>query len=343
MDISDFDYELPLDHIAQEPMRPREAANLMVVHKDTGIIEHKKVADFPSFLKSGDVLVVNNTKVFRARLSATVKRNNLLDRRAELFLVRPIGTNSWQCIGKPGKVFSPDARIEIARDFIGTVLEKHDDGTFIVRFPYTKEEVIQKANLSGAVPIPPYIKTIANPDEYQTAYAKVTGSVAAPTAGFHLTANLLHRIQQMGVTIVEITLHVGLGTFLPVKTDTVESHVMHSEWVEISDTSASTINEAKKEGRRVIAIGTTTTRALEGVRNQKSVVRGFSGEVNIFITPGFEFGVIDGLLTNFHLPKSTLILLVSAFAGKETIRRAYELAVEKNYRFYSFGDAMIII
>lgn len=359
MNTSDFDYHLPEALIAQEPMNPREAANLMVVHKDSGSLEFKKIADFPTLLESSDVLVLNNTKVFNARLKAFIKRKNLPDRIAELFLVRPSQSHLqevllqmlpeqsvWVAIGKPGKAFSKDAVVEIAEGFHGTVT-KTSGQTFEITFPYSHDAVIQKANTVGSVPVPPYIKKTPKNEEYQTVYAKVTGSVAAPTAGFHLTPTLLQQIKDKGVTIVEITLHVGLGTFMPVKTDTVDDHEMHSEWVNISEETAEIINKAKQEKRRIIAVGTTTTRALEGVA-EKAIshlhsVISYSGDINIFITPGFEFNIIDGLLTNFHLPKSTLLLLVSAMAGKETIKKAYQEAIDHHYRFYSFGDAMIII
>ncbi len=362
MDIADFDYHLPPELISQEPMNPREKANLMVISKETGAIEHKHIGDLPSLLQPSDILVVNNTKVFRARLSATIHRDNLPDKKAELFLVKPVGP-SWQAIGKPGKAFSPGATVEIANDFKG-IIEKNDNtGTFLITFPLSNDEVIDKANIYGSVPIPPYIKEMPsspdNHDPYQTSYAKVTGSVAAPTAGFHITPHLLEQFKQKDILVIEVTLHVGLGTFLPVKTATVEDHTMHSEFVNLSQETADILNQAKKDGRRIIAIGTTTTRALEGtaqiIHNSVSTVQNgnqhskflsltsYSGDVNIFITPGYTFQVVDGLLTNFHLPKSTLLMLVSAFTGSDTIKNAYKEAVKNRYRFYSFGDAMLII
>lgn len=318
-----FEYVLPLNRIAQMPAVPRESAKLMILDRKTKTIQHKQVADLPDFFKNGDVIIVNNTKVFRARLKSDNK---------ELFLIRPIEKNTWLAIGKK---LHPGMRIEFAANFIAHIVEKLPDGTLHVSF--NQENVIDFANKYGDIPIPPYIKTIPKDNEYQTSYAKYEGSVAAPTAGFHFTPAILETLKQKGVTILEITLHVGLGTFLPIKSETLEEHAIHSEWVSVSNEVAHAITQAKKEKRRIIAVGTTTVRTLEGTN-----ATSHEGDVNLFIQPGYKFKIIDAMVTNFHLPKSTLIVLVSAFADREFILKAYKEAVDHEYRFYSFGDAMLI-
>jgi S-adenosylmethionine:tRNA ribosyltransferase-isomerase len=404
--LDDYYYDLPPELIAQHPKNPREDANLMVLLSDTDKIVHDHVKNFVSYLREGDVVVLNNTKVFKARLKATIKKSDNKTRQVEIFLVKPLRENLfgqhtttlddtipmknpystsesksnkilnqvqddsvsisfnktktfWQAMGKPGKHIHVGTTIHIADDFSGTIQEKFEDGTFVIAFPYEKDLVIAKANTYGSVPTPPYINEQATEAHYQTVYAKHIGSVAAPTAGFHITDNILTQMRAKRVQITEITLHVGLGTFLPIKSSTIEKHIMHNEWVDISKETADTINTAKQEKRRIIAIGTTTVRALEGAyhaqqkfqytksNNQKEEqtffqLQPFTGDVNLFITPGFEFHIVDCLLTNFHLPKSTLLLLVSAFAGKERIQNAYHEAVKNNYRFFSFGDAMFL-
>jgi S-adenosylmethionine:tRNA ribosyltransferase-isomerase len=286
-------------------------------------------------------VVVNNTKVFNARLRATLLPSSA---SVEFFLIRPTTGNTWQAIGKPGKKFQVGTLVTIAPDFTATVIQTSDDGTFTVSFPYPPDQVIAKANIYGLIPIPPYIKKQPKPGDYQTVYAKEEGSVAAPTAGFHLTPTLLSQLKKNHITVLEITLHVGLGTFLPIKTINLEDHVMHSEWVHISESVAHTINEAKRQGRRVIAIGTTTVRALEGISQLNGgSLKEYSGDVNLFIAPGYQFNIIDGLLTNFHLPQSTLLVLVAALAGRTRILNAYREAVDRGYRFYSFGDAMLLL
>lgn len=349
---SDFDYDLPHDRIAQFPANPHESAKLMVLNRTTGAIDHHAVGDLPIFFHKGDVVVVNNTKVFHARLHGTVD-----GKRVEVFLIRPLAGNTWLALGKPGKKILTGATILIADNFACTIIEKNSDGTFIVSFTLLPEEVINQANIYGEIPTPPYIKTTPKDSDYQTIYAKYVGSVAAPTAGFHLTKNILKTLKNTGVTTLEITLHVGLGTFIPIKSEILETHTMHSEWVEITQKVANQINEAKVKHQRVIAIGTTTVRTLEGVAAlYNGTLTQYRGDVNLFITPGFRFNIIDAMLTNFHLPKSTLIVLISAFAcppetassdagrrdGREHVLDAYKEAVNTNYRFYSFGDAMLI-
>lgn len=321
--IHQFDYPLPQDLIAQTPATPRESAKLMVLNRKTKTIKHDHIYNLPNYFTKGDVIVINNTKVFHARLRSGNK---------ELFLVRPLKNNLWLAIGR--KLF-PGMNVKFSEDFIASIHEKHPDGT--LRVSFNQDKVITFANKYGEVPIPPYIHSIPSDREYQTSYAKIDGSVAAPTAGFHLTKNIRTQLKQKGVQILEITLHVGLGTFLPIKTEAVEEHIMHSEWVEILPGVSKKITDAKKEKRRVIAIGTTTTRALEGTQAQP-----FQGDVDLFIKPGCTFHIVDAMLTNFHLPKSTLLVLVSAFSNREFILEAYNEAVKNNYRFYSFGDAMFI-
>jgi len=314
----------------------------MYVSRKNNFINHLYVKNLPSLLHPSDVLVINNTKVFKARLHGIC--DNTKKSHVELFLIRPLSDTIWQAIGKPWKKLRVNTTIAIGPDFVSTIQSKNSDGTLHVTFGKTPSEVIELANTYGSVPLPPYIKHPTHVESYQTSYAKILGSVAAPTAGFHLTPKLLESIKKKGVTVCEITLHVGLGTFKPVKTQTIEEHKMHSEWVSVSRESAEIINEAKKQGRRIIAVGTTTTRTLEGVADlHKGNIHAYEGDINLFITPGFRFTVIDGILTNFHLPKSTLLILVSAFAGRTRILRVYDEAIRKKYRFYSFGDAMLII
>lgn len=342
--VSDFDYELPQDLIAQHPAKPRESARLLVLSRTAQTVSHQLVSDLPGFFRKGDVLVVNNSRVFKARLPATVMNPGNSYPRGEVFLIRPVGDGMWLTIGRPGRKLKVGTELVIADDFQGTVTAKNPDGTFHVSFGMPADRIIALADRYGHVPVPPYIKSEPPLSAYQTSYAKITGSVAAPTAGFHLTSGIRDRLKRSGVEFHEITLHVGLGTFMPVKTDTIEAHAMHKEWVSVSAETAEAITAAKKEGRRIIAAGTTTVRTLEGVASVNGGrVTAYEGDVNLFITPGFVFSVVDGMLTNFHLPKSTLIVLVSAFAGREKILKAYREAVRKRYRFYSFGDAMLIL
>jgi S-adenosylmethionine:tRNA ribosyltransferase-isomerase len=342
--ISEYDYDLPVEFIAQTPACPHESAKLMVVGKNTGSISDRHVFNLPDYFQQGDILVINNTKVFKARLYGVINQKDGTEYKVELFLVHPTNDNLWLALGKPGKKFKPGTEIKIAPDFRGLIINYHADGTMDVKFNLSNHEVIAKSNIYGHVPVPPYIKNEPDSDKYQTSYAKVEGSVAAPTAGFHLTERIRNILIQKGVEILEITLHVGLGTFLPVKTTNLESHHMHEEWSNITYDVANKINLAKINHRRIVAVGTTTVRTLEGIAAlNKGILTGYSGKLNLFIKPGFEFKIIDGMLTNFHLPKSTLIILVSAFSGRDRIISAYQHAKENNYRFYSFGDAILII
>lgn len=378
---SNFDYNLPQELIAQKPSEPRDHSRLMVVGRTKKTVMHQYFYDIVDYLRPGDVIVWNNSKVFKARLYGQLKSENgdpLFEhkREIEIFLVRPMeNPGVWQVLAKPGRHVQHGTRVHFASDFFCDVVTKMADGAILVQFFDDVDTVRKKANQYGHVPIPPYVKDeVHELSIYQTVYAKHEGSVAAPTAGFHFTPALIEKAKAKGVEFVEVTLHVGLGTFLPVKSERVEDHTMHSEWVEVGAEIAEAVNRAKREGRRIIAIGTTTVRTLEGVarltsdlrlqtsamiNNKTEVrpvrrslgaggrprteVRPYTGEINLFILPGFQFRVVDAMITNFHLPKSTLLMLVAAFVGDtEFVLQCYEQAKEKEYRFYSFGDAMFI-
>ncbi len=338
-----FDYHLPPEQIAQFSVSPRDSSRMLALDRKTGERTHKAFREIVDELVEGDVLVMNNTKVFKARLSGTVSvRGKKIE--LEVFLLRGEGTR-WSAMVRPGKKVAVGDWIDL-RGMVATVVEKREDGVVTLEMNATVDEVIAFANSHGEIPVPPYVdKAPAKLDDYQTVYAKTVGSVAAPTAGFHFTDELIAKLKAKGVQFEFVTLHVGIGTFRPVKTDTLEEHEMHAEFVTVDAETAGRINAAKREGRRVVSVGTTTVRVLEGVAAQSggSIPNdGFSGDVNLFITPGFDFKVIDALITNFHLPKSTLLVLVSAFAGRENVIAAYEEAVRLGYRFFSFGDAMFI-
>jgi S-adenosylmethionine:tRNA ribosyltransferase-isomerase len=329
---------------------------------------HRHFYDIVDYLQKGDLIVWNNSKVFKARLfgqlvSSTGRVLRGEDKPVEVLLIKPMeNVGVWKVLAKPGKHVKPGTKVVFADDFYCEPIITEKDGSILVQFSYNEEQVRAKANQYGVVPVPPYIKDEKHElESYQTVYAsdKKEGSVAAPTAGFHFTPELIKKLKNKGVEFAEVTLHVGLGTFLPVKSENVEDHVMHSELVELSEETAEKINRAKAEGRRVVAVGTTTVRTLEGIKKLQSIeatkgeLRGYKGEINIFITPGFEFKIVDALITNFHLPKSTLLMLVSAFVGdglagrsigeaREFMLECYEEAVTQKYRFYSFGDAMFI-
>lgn len=346
--VSDFDYELPEELIAQAPAEPRESARLMVLDRTKDTMEHARVRDLPSRFREGDVLVINDTKVFRARLKGKIETASGRKRPAEILLVRTEGDAAkypfWRAMTRPGKHFEKGRHFFVTDDFKARVIGKGDDGTVTLDFYRTKGEVMDLADRLGEVPLPPYIEpTGDNTAGYQTAYAKVRGSVAAPTAGFHLTERVLKRLREKGVIVKNVTLHVGLGTFMPIRSEKLAEHVMHSEWVDIPEETALEILRAKAEGRRVVSAGTTTLRALEGaVEKCGGEICAWHGDVDLFITPGYRFRVVDALLTNFHLPKSTLLVLVSAFASIKQVEHAYREAVREKYRFYSYGDAMFI-
>ena len=328
-----FDYELPESFIAQRSVEPRDSSKLMVVDRATGELEHRHFYDIVDLLRSGDVLVFNTSKVFKARL---------VDHGIEVFLLK-ITDGEVECLIKPGRKFKDGDTLSIfGHDFL--IAQTVPKGIRVLQTDMTAAEMIAFCDQHGQVPTPPYVKAASSIEEdYQTVYAKEVGSVAAPTAGFHFTNELLEKIKAKGVQIEYVVLHVGIGTFRPVQVDTLEEHTMHSEWVNVAADVAERLNRAKSEGRRVIAVGTTTTRVLEAVASQNAgQLVPYEGDVNMFITPGYEFKVIDGLITNFHLPKSTLLVLVSALAGREHILAAYEEAKKNHYRFFSFGDAMFI-
>lgn len=322
-----FNYHLPPGQIAQEPVRPRDHSRLLVLDRKAGTTTHKTFFEIADELRAGDVLVMNNTKVFKARLSAG---------GIEVFLLRGEGTRRSALL-RPGRKAKVGDALDLG-GLVATVAEKREDGVATLAFDVGVEEVLAFTDAHGEIPVPPYVeKAPEKLEDYQTVYAKNVGSVAAPTAGFHFTPELIDALKAKGVQFEFVTLHVGIGTFRPVKADTLEEHEMHAEFVAIDAGTAGRISQAKREGRRVIAVGTTTVRALEGTEGREG-----ARDVNLFITPGFDFKVIDGLITNFHLPKSTLLVLVSAFAGRENVLRAYEEAVRLGYRFFSFGDAMFI-
>lgn len=340
MKVNDFYFNLPEELIAQHPLLNRDESKLMLVDKHTGKLEHKTFKDILEYINKDDCLVLNNTRVIPARLIGEKKNSG---GKIEFLLLKRIDLNIWETLAKPGK------RAIVGAEFIfgngelkAEVIEVKEDGNRIVRFESEGifEEVLDKL---GQMPLPPYIKeSLADKERYQTVYSNVSGSAAAPTAGLHFTEDLLERLKEKGVKVVFLTLHVGLGTFRPVKSETIEEHHMHSEYYEMSYEVASIINETKINGNRVIAVGTTSSRTLETIGDENGFVKEQSGWTDIFIYPGYKFKVIDSLITNFHLPESTLIMLVSALGGKENIMNAYEVAVKNKYRFFSFGDAMFI-
>lgn len=340
MKTSDFDYDLPECLIAQTPLKKRDSSLLLVLDKETGEIEHTKFSNIINYLKKGDVLVLNDTKVIPARIIGNKVETGAV---IELLLLKDLG-DSWECLSRPTKRLKVGTIISFGNgELKAEVLEKLQDGMVKVKLIYNGVlmEILDKL---GTMPLPPYIHEKLNEQgRYQTVYAKNIGSAAAPTAGLHFTEDLLKKIEKMGVIITYVTLHVGLGTFRPVEEENVLEHQMHSEYYEMNKKTADILNKAKKEKRRIIAVGTTSTRTLETIAsNNNGKFVESSGDTNIFIYPGYEFKGIDSLITNFHLPKSTLLMLISALAGKEHIFNAYKEAIEKKYRFFSFGDAMFI-
>jgi S-adenosylmethionine:tRNA ribosyltransferase-isomerase len=340
MKLSDYDYHLPEELIAQDPLAVRSESRLMVLDKNTGDIEHKHFYDIKEYLKPGDCLVLNNTRVIPARLIGEKEDTH---GKVEVLLLKRKSDDTWETLVKPGKKARPGARISFGNGLlVGKVMDIVEEGDRIIKFHYDGifEEILDQL---GQMPLPPYIThKLQDRNRYQTVYAKHDGSAAAPTAGLHFTKELLQEIRDMGVNIAEVTLHVGLGTFRPVKEDNILDHHMHSEYYQISKEAAEMINNTKKNGGRVISVGTTSTRTLESAAAEDGTLRECSGWTEIFIYPGYKFKAIDGLITNFHLPESTLIMLVSALAGREHVLHAYEKAVEERYRFFSFGDAMFI-
>ena len=340
MKTDDFDFELPEELIAQEPILKRDSSRLMVVDKKTGNISHHVFTDIVDLLNKGDVLVLNDTKVIPARLFG-IKENT--SAHIEVLLLNNIENNIWSCLVKPAKRVKEGTIISFGDGLLkAKCLEVDDEGIRKIEFKYDGifMEILDKL---GTMPLPPYIKTkLKDKDRYQTVYAKNIGSAAAPTAGLHFTKELLEKIKNKGIIICYVTLHVGLGTFRPVKVEDVSKHKMHSEYYEMNEETANILNKAKEEGRRIISVGTTSVRVLETVMNKYNYFCKCSGWTDIFIYPGYKFKGIDNLITNFHLPKSTLIMLVSALASREIILNAYKEAVKEKYRFFSFGDSMFI-
>ncbi len=340
MKVTDFDYHLPEELIAQHPVEPRDTSRLLTLDKITGEVVHK--AHFYELLEelnAGDVLVFNDTKVIPARLYGQRAESG---GKVEVLLLTPAGESSWECLVKPGKKCPIGQVIVFDERLKGTVTDKTDFGGRIIKFECTGvfDEVIQEI---GEMPLPPYIhEKLEDKDRYQTVYAKEKGSAAAPTAGLHFTPELLEKIKAKGVELEFVTLHVGLGTFRPVSADSIEDHQMHSEFYVVHKDTADRINAAKAAGRRIVAVGTTSVRTLESASTEKGVLQATSGWTQIFIYPGYKFKMVDALVTNFHLPQSTLLMLISALAGREHCLAAYEEAVRERYRFFSFGDAMFI-
>lgn len=340
MDLKDFNYDLPEELIAQDPLEDRSSSRLMVLHKDTGRIEHKIFRNIIDYLNPGDCLVINDTKVIPARLMGVKEDTGAA---IEVLLLKRNADDVWECLVKPGKKARTGARIVFGEGLlVGEIVDVIEDGNRMIKFHYEGifEEILDKL---GQMPLPPYIThKLQDKNRYQTVYARNEGSAAAPTAGLHFTKELLDKIKEKGVNVVSITLHVGLGTFRPVKVDKIEEHHMHTESYNISKEAADTINRTRAAGGRVIAVGTTSCRTLESAAADDGTIPAISGDTDIFIYPGYKFKAIDCLITNFHLPESTLIMLVSALAGRDNIMNAYETAVKERYRFFSFGDAMFI-
>lgn len=340
MKVTDFNYNLPEELIAQVPIEKRDESRLMVLDREKKTIEHKVFKDILDYLKPGDCLVRNNTKVIPARLYGVKEETGA---NVEFLLLHRVEGNIWEVMVRPGKKLMPGAKVSFGDGILkAEILEKMDDGNRKVKFEYNGifNEILDKI---GLMPLPPYIKErLKEKDRYQTVYAKYEGSAAAPTAGLHFTDELLEKIKEKGVEIANVTLHVGIGTFRPVKVENIEEHDMHSEHYYIKKEDADKINNARKNGGRIIAVGTTSCRVLESISDENGIVHETEGDTSIFIYPGYKFKCIDCLITNFHLPESTLIMLVSALAGKDYIMKAYEEAVKEKYKFFSFGDAMFI-
>ena len=336
---SDFSFDLPEELIAQTPMEQRDASRLLCLDKQTGAVEHRHFYDLPDLLREGDCLVLNNSCVLPARLIGIRPTGGAV----ELVLLRDLGGNRWECLSRPGRKTKPGQRILFGEGELQAVVEETvSGGNRIVRFDYEGIflEVLERL---GRMPLPPYIRQeLKDPERYQTVYSKELGSAAAPTAGLHFTKELLETVRNKGVLTEFVTLHVGLGTFRPVKEEEIEDHEMHSEYCIIPPETAEAVNRTRKNGGRIIAVGTTSCRTLESFAKEDGTLEASSGWTNIFIYPGYRFKCIDALITNFHLPESTLIMLVSALAGRENILNAYRIAVSEKYRFFSFGDAMMI-
>ena len=344
MQTHDFYYDLPKELIAQTPIEPRDHSRLLVYHKDNQKIEHKHFYDIVDYLKAGDVLVINDTKVYPARIYGTRLGENVTkELNTEVLLLKRQDYLTWECITRPAKKLKIGTKIKFSDELTGEVVGYADEGIRFIKFDFDGvfEDILDRI---GQMPLPPYItKKLEDKSRYNTVYAEHLGSAAAPTAGLHFTKELLKKVSDMGIRIAHVTLDVGLGTFRPVKEDDISKHKMHVESYEITKENADIINKAVDEKRRVICVGTTSVRVLESVADETGHVKPFKGDTNIFIFPGYNFKVVKGLITNFHLPESTLIMLVSAFLGREETLRMYKVAVEEKYRFFSFGDATLLI
>ncbi|MGL5417103.1 MAG: tRNA preQ1(34) S-adenosylmethionine ribosyltransferase-isomerase QueA [Clostridium sp.] len=340
MKVSDFDFNLPEELIAQHPLKERDSSRLMVLDKKTGEIEHKKFSDIIDYLNEGDTLILNNTRVMPARL---IGQKEETGGKIEFLLLKRLEGDKWECLAKPGKTARVGRKFTFGDGKLKCeVIEVLETGNRVIEFSYDGifEEVLDSL---GEMPLPPYIhERLDDKERYQTVYSKEKGSAAAPTAGLHFTEELLEKIKEKGINIGYLTLHVGLGTFRPVQVDDINNHVMHSEFYQVSAETADLINKTKENGGRVISVGTTSTRTLETVADENGKIKESSGWTDIFIYPGYKFKVVDNLITNFHLPESTLIMLVSSLAGQENVLNAYNVAVKEKYRFFSFGDAMFI-
>lgn len=342
---SDFYYDLPEELIAQHPMSRRDSSRLMVLDRKQGTLEHKIFHDIVDYLREGDVLVVNDSKVIPARLYGHVEGRE--EAGIELLLLKQRELDTWETLVKPGKRAKIGSRLVFGEGLLrGEIIDIVDEGNRIIKFEYDREggeNIYDILHRIGLMPLPPYItERLEDQSRYQTVYANKEGSAAAPTAGLHFTEELLERIKEKGVSIVRVMLHVGLGTFRPVKVDKIDEHTMHTEFFSVSEESARVINEARAAGGRVICVGTTSCRTLESASDDDGHVNAMSGDTGIFIYPGYKFKAVDALITNFHLPESTLLMLVSAFYNKDSVMGAYKTAVEEKYRFFSFGDAMFI-
>lgn len=340
MNVKDFYFDLPQELIAQDPLEDRSASRLLVLDKETGEVTHRHFRDIKEYLKPGDCLVINDTKVIPARLLGTKKDTGA---KIEVLLLKRREDDIWETLVKPGKKARPGAELEFGEGLLkATVVEVADEGNRLIRFHYDGifEEILDQL---GQMPLPPYIThQLKDKNRYQTVYAKHQGSAAAPTAGLHFTKELLTEIKELGVEIAHVTLHVGLGTFRPVKTENVLDHHMHSEFYMVEESEAQKVNKAKESGGRIICVGTTSCRTIESAAGEDGLLKAGSGWTEIFIYPGYQFKLLDCLITNFHLPESTLVMLVSALAGREWVLSAYGEAVKERYRFFSFGDAMLI-
>lgn len=344
MKTNDFFYELPQELIAQTPIEPRDASRLLVYHKDNGEVEHKHFYDVTDYLQKGDVLVINNTKVIPARIFATrlPRTDKTLENNTEVLLLKRKEYDVWECITRPAKKLKVGTMLDFGK-MQGQVVGFGEEGVRFIKFIFEGvfENILEEI---GNMPLPPYItQKLQDKSRYQTVYSKIDGSAAAPTAGLHFTHRLLQKIEEKDVHIAKVLLHVGLGTFRPVKEDNILNHKMHSEYFEVDEANAKIINDALEEGRRVICVGTTSVRVVESASGDDGFVKPSKGETQIFIYPGYKFKVVKGLITNFHLPESTLIMLVSAFIGRENTLEIYKTAVEERYRFFSFGDACLFI